>query len=194
MIDALKEQLRVAIGRQFDFPRRGLKTVMIQRLASLAMLFTLVIVPRGIAQNHVHTHHGIIEWSATLSHVEDPVQAAWLHPSPAHDQGIATVLFDFEHQTVTINIEDKEVAHVRTIEIRSAPRTHEDAMGSKIYTLYDSQGEHFSGSLTKVAPSSMFNTLTAAILDRRAMAIITTDAKPEGEVAGVIQMHKRYPN
>ena len=79
MIDALKEQLRVAIGRQFDFPRRGLKTVMIQRLASLAMLFTLVILPRGIAQNHVHTHHGIIEWSATLSHVEDPVQAAWLH-------------------------------------------------------------------------------------------------------------------
>jgi hypothetical protein len=40
----------------------------------------------------------------------------------------------------------------------------------------------------------MFNALTAAILDRRAMVIITTDAKPEGEVAGVIQMHKRYPN
>jgi hypothetical protein len=167
---------------------------MVQRLASLAILLTLVIVPRGIAQNHLHTHHGIIEWSATLSRVEDPVQVAWLHPPPANDQGIAAVSFDFELQTVTFSIEDKEVTHVRTIEIRSAPRTHGDAVGSKIYTLYDSRDEPFSGSLTKVAPSNMFNALTAAILDRRAMVIITTDAKPEGEVAGVIQMHKRYPN
>jgi hypothetical protein len=161
--------------------------------ALVAALSAVSIIPALRAQTPAH-NHAIVEWYADLSPAKSPKNPsqgmqARLVQTPS--TGTVTTSFDFDHRTVTFHVEAKDIPGVRTIEVRTV-RSHGELGGPTIFTLYDSHDGPFSGTLTKSVTGQSFTQVATPILNGQAAVVVTTEANPDGEIAGMIAMHKRY--
>jgi len=155
--------------------------------AWIALLF-VAATGQGVAGNHSSA-----EWSADLtgSSKASVLRADGLQPlnMKTAASGKASVTFDFEHQFVTVHVDAKDIADVRAIELRST-RERGDLNGPTILTIYDSSEGPFTGSATKTAQGADFKQVATPIVNGQSLVVIRTAAHPDGEIAGVISMHK----
>jgi tRNA threonylcarbamoyladenosine modification (KEOPS) complex Pcc1 subunit len=137
--------------------------------------------------------HSSVEWSADLTGSSEASvrHADGLQPLNLKTMasGKASVAFDFEHQVVTLHVEAKDIANVRAIQLRSS-RERGDLNGPTIMTIYESNDGPFTGSASKTVKGPDFNQVATPIVNGQSVVVICTAAHPDGEIAGVISMHK----
>jgi hypothetical protein len=163
--------------------------------ASLAALSAFVILiaftPPTSAQ-----HTAIIEWVANLSPARNPAGGAHELTVQTHASGKVTAEVDFPSQTVTFHVEAKDLSGVRKIEVRrDVPRgdvPQGDFGGPTVFTIYDAREGSFTGSLNRAVSGPAFTSVATLILNGQAGIVISTDADPDGDIAGKIIMQKHY--
>lgn len=127
-----------------------------------------------------------------------PVVKAPAMPSSPVVKGRATFVFDFDHPDAAVTVEARNMPDIRGIELRLQPLLK--TPGATI-ALYSAGGTPFPGSITKTitaadlpktgpASSLTMADVANAVLARVASVAVCTKAHPEGEVSGVILMHK----
>lgn len=132
-----------------------------------------------------------ITWKAALASV--PAMS-----SPG--TGTAAIDFDLAHPGATVQVETKGLQDVRAVEMHIA-RSYTDHTGPAVLTLYTADGGPPPATLTRhvteadlhkqVAPKvTSFSDVVSAVLNGQAYVVVTTKAHPEGELSGVIRMHK----
>jgi hypothetical protein len=142
----------------------------------------------------VHACELKITWKAALA----PLKATpALVPTPL---ATAAIDFDFVHPGATIQVSALDLADVRTIELH-VTRSYTDHTGPAVLTLYSAADGLLPTTLTKrvteadlhkqTAPKiAVFTDLVNAVLNGRAYVTVATKAHPEGELSGIIRMHK----
>jgi hypothetical protein len=144
----------------------------------------------AFTQASEHRTHGVVEWYADLTGAKDTSGVlADAVRTPA--TGKATVSFDFNNQTAIFTVEAREIKDVQKIELRSA-RARGDISGPTLLTLYDAKEGPFPGKVTQTVVHQVFNQIKSPVLNGQGVVVITTKAHPDGEVAGIITMHKHY--
>lgn len=119
-------------------------------------------------------------------------------PSSPAVRGRATFVFDFDHPDAAVTVEARDIPDIRSIEMRLQPLLK--TPGATI-VLYSAGDAPFRGSIAKTittadlpktgpAASLTMTDVANAVLARVASVAVCTKAHPEGEVSGVILMHK----
>ncbi len=119
-------------------------------------------------------------------------------PSPA--TGTAAIDFDPARPGATVQVDTKNVQDVRAIELHIA-RSYADHTGPAVLTLYAAGDGQTLPRLTRhvteadlhkqTAPRvAAFSDVVTAVLNGRAYVVVATKAHPQGELSGVIRMHK----
>jgi hypothetical protein len=159
------------------------------RLA-LAALLPFLTGAIAFTQASEHRTHGVVEWYADLTGAKDSSHVlAEAVQTPAI--GKATVSFDFSQQTAAFKVEAREIKGVQKIELREA-RERGDISGPTILTIYDAKDGPFLGTITKTIAHQAFSQLKGPVLNGQGVVVVTTATHPDGEIAGIITMHKRY--
>jgi|SRR5271157_2610534 len=161
------------------------------RYASLFAAFSSFIAMSVLFAQTPSHDHAIVEWYANLSGAKDASLGERAEAVETRATGKVTASLDFDHQTITFNVEAKDIPGVKKIELRTA-RTRGDLSGPTIFTIYNSHDGPFTGTLTKTVTSQSFTQVATPIVNGQAAVVITTDAHPDGEIAGFIAMHKSY--
>jgi hypothetical protein len=134
-------------------------------------------------------HHAMVEWYADLT--EPASVRGDASATNARDIGRVTVTVDFPHRTVTFHTTIKDLVGLRRIEVRT-DTARGDFGGPAIFTIYDAHEGRFAGASTRTVEEPRFSDVATPILNSRAAIAIATDAHPDGEVVGLVVMHKRY--
>lgn len=132
-----------------------------------------------------------ITWKAALA-------ASPSGSSPA--AGTAAIDFDFAHPGATVQVDTRGLRDVRAIELHVA-RSYTDHTGPAVLTLSSADGSSLPSRLTRhvneadlhrqTSPKvTAFNDVVSAVLNGQAYVVVRTKAHPEGELSGVIRMHK----
>jgi len=119
-------------------------------------------------------------------------------PSPA--TGTATIDFDPAHPGATVQVDTKNLQDVRAIELHVA-RSYTDHTGPAVLTLYAAGDGPLPTALTRhvteadlhkqASPKvAAFSDVVSAVLNGQAYVVVATKAHPEGEISGIIRMHK----
>jgi hypothetical protein len=128
----------------------------------------------------------VITWSADLlGRNESPVvQTA--------ATGKAEFSFDFDHHTVTINVDIQNLENVSKIQLR-AEDARKDIKAPVLLTIYDAakHGE-FKHPLTKTVNGEAFNKIAEVVLNYEGIVEVFTKSHPNGALAGLVEMHKSY--
>lgn len=141
-----------------------------------------------------------IIWRAALMPIltnSKPSPPATLSIAPT---GTAAIDFDFAHPGATVQIDTQNVQDVNTIELHVA-RSYTNHTGPAVLTLYSAADGPLPAKLTKkvteadlhkqtVPKIAAFNDVVNAVLNDRAYVTVATKAHPEGELSGIIRMHK----
>jgi hypothetical protein len=136
-----------------------------------------------------------IIWKAALAPSAKSSQAGT--PSAT---GTAAIDFDLVHPSATVQVETKNVQDVRAIEMHVA-RSYTDHTGPTVLTVYTSADGPLPPRLTRHVTEADLHTQTApkiaafadvvnAVVNDKAYVVITTKAHPDGELFGIIHMHK----
>ena len=139
-----------------------------------------------------------ITWKAAL--VPAKAMLAPVSTAPSAPAGTAAIDFDFVHPGATVQVSALDLADVRAIELH-VTRSYTDHTGPAVLTLYTAADGPLPTMLTKrvteadlhkqTTPKiSVFTDLVNAVLNGRAYVTVATKAHPEGELSGVIRMHK----
>jgi hypothetical protein len=163
---------------------------MLRHAALIAALSAIFIVPLFGAEPPAHDR-AIVEWYAKLAPYKNSSPRTRATFAETQATGRVMASFDFEHQIITFHVEAKDLPKVGKIEVRAAGSSG-DFIGPTIFTIYDSHDGPFTGSLTRVVPSQFFKHVATPILNGQAAVVVSTDSNPDGEIAGVISMYKRY--
>jgi hypothetical protein len=158
--------------------------------AHFAALFAILIIPTSGAQAPARTH-AMIEWSADLSGAKDSSLGARALTVLTPATGKVTASFDFDHKTVTFQGQAKNIVGISKIELR-ATRSTGDLSGPVLATLFDAHDGPFNGTIAKTITGQAFEPVANAITNGQAAVVVTTDAHPDGEIAGFLQMFKQY--
>ncbi|HEV2987248.1 MAG TPA: CHRD domain-containing protein [Candidatus Angelobacter sp.] len=130
--------------------------------------------------------NAVITWSADLlGRNESPaVQTA--------ASGKADFNFDFDHQTVTIRVEIQNLDNISKIQLRPE-HSRKDAKTPALLTIYDAAKDgEFKQTLTKTVDGDAFNKIAAVVLNYEGVVEVSTKSHPNGELAGLVEMHKSY--
>jgi hypothetical protein len=135
-----------------------------------------------------------IIWKAALA----PIKAA---PAPVPTPlATAAIDFDFVHPGAIVQVSALNLADVRAIELH-VTRSYTDHTGPAILTLYSAADGPLPTTLTKRVTEAdlhkqttpkiaAFTDLVNTVLNGRAYVTVATKAHPEGELSGIIRMHK----
>jgi hypothetical protein len=135
-----------------------------------------------------------ITWKAALA----PIKAT---PAPVSTPlATAAIDFDFVHPGATIQVSALNLADVRAVELH-VTRSYTDHTGPAVLTLYTTADGPLPTTLTKRVTEAdlhkkttpkiaAFTDLVNAVLNGRAYVTVATKAHPEGELSGIIRMHK----
>jgi hypothetical protein len=174
----------------------GLKSIMLRHTkrftlaAHFTALFSVLMIPTLSAQAPAQ-NHAMIEWSADLSGARDSSWGAQRPTVQTPAAGKLTASFDFDHKIVTFQGQAKNIAGVSRIELRTT-RSKGDLSGPVLVTLFDFHDGPFTGTFAKTVSSESFMRVATAITNGEAAVVVATDAHPDGEIAGFIEMHKHY--
>ena len=135
-----------------------------------------------------------ITWQADLK----PPRAA--EQSAAGPTGRAAIAFDPAHPGATVQVDTKNVRGVQAIALHVA-RSYTDPTGPAVLTLYTAAGGPLPAVLTRrVTEADLrrqtrpkvagFADVVDAVVSGRAYVLVTTKAHPEGELSGIVRMHK----
>lgn len=119
---------------------------------------------------------------------------------PSRATGTAAIDFDPAHPGATVQVDTKGLQDVRFIELHIA-RSFTDHTGPAVLTLYTPGDGQTPTALTRrvgeadlhkqATPKiAAFGDLVTAVLNGQAYVVVATQAHPEGELSGVIHMHK----
>ena len=128
----------------------------------------------------------VVTWSADLlGRNESPaVQTA--------ATGKAEFSFDFDHQTVTIQVDIQNLDNISKIQLRPE-HSKKDIKTPALLTIYDaSKDGEFKHPLTKTINGEAFNKIAEVVLNYEGLVEVSTKAHPNGELAGLVEMHKSY--
>jgi hypothetical protein len=159
---------------------------------ALLIAASILVIHTSLSQS-LPQHHAVVEWYADLSAARKVVKGTERATVDTRATGRVTAAVDFPRQTVTFHVDAKGISRVRKIEVR-ADNSQGDSAGPSIFTIYDAHDGPFKGSLTRTAAGSVFTYVATPILNSRAAIVITSDAYPDGEIVGKIEMHKHYAN
>jgi hypothetical protein len=157
---------------------------------ALLMAAPILAIHASLSQS-VTTHHAVVEWYADLSAARKVEKGTEPERVATRATGRVTAAVDFPHQTITFHVDAKGISGVKKIEVR-ADNSQGDAAGPAIFTIYDAHDGPFTGSLTRAATGPVFTYVATPILNGRAAIVIASDAYPDGEIVGKIEMHKHY--
>lgn len=139
-----------------------------------------------------HAQHAIVEWYADLLPAKAATVGARAAILPTSATGRVTVEVDIPARTATFHVDTKNISGVNKIELRTY--SARDLLEKQaIYTIYDAHEGAFSDSFTRSVTGAAFDQVASPILNSLAAVVVTTDKNPDGEIAGKIVMHKRYP-
>lgn len=136
-----------------------------------------------------------ITWKAALT---SSLKGGPSVPPPA--TRTAAIDFDLAHPGATVQVDTKNLQDVRAIELHVA-RSYADHTGPAVLTLYAMGDGPLPALLTRrvteadlrkqAAPKvAAFSDVVTAVLNGQAYVVVATKAHPEGELSGVIRMHK----
>ena len=128
----------------------------------------------------------VVTWSADLlGRNESPaVQTA--------ATGKAEFNFDFDHQTVTIQVDIQNLDNISKIQLRPE-HSRKDAKTPVLLTIYDaSKDGEFKHPFMKTINGEAFNKIAQVVLNYEGVVEVSTKSHPNGELAGLVEMHKTY--
>jgi hypothetical protein len=133
----------------------------------------------------------MVDWAADLKPAKAPPRdaRALMVQTPATAK--VTVDVDDARRTLIFHVTASHLSGVDRIELRTV-RPQDDFAGPTVFTIYDHRDGPFTGSLTRTVSGPAFASVAAPILNSQAGVVISTDANPDGELAGKILMHKHY--
>ncbi|HXB20957.1 MAG TPA: CHRD domain-containing protein [Candidatus Solibacter sp.] len=128
----------------------------------------------------------VVTWSADLlgRNTSPAVQ------TPA--TGKAEFSFDFDHQTVTIQVDIQNLDNISKIQLRPE-HSRKDIKSPVLLTIYDaSKDGEFKHPLTKTINGEAFSKIAEVVLNYEGIVEVSTKSHPNGEIAGLVEMHKSY--
>ena len=142
-----------------------------------------------------------IIWRAALTgRASAPSRAAGPAATRPAATGTAAIDFDAADPGATVRVETTGLRDVQTIALHVA-RSYTDHTGPAVLTLYSAGDGPLPATLTKHVTEAdlhaqtsphvaAFADVVSAVLNGRAYVVVATKAHPEGELSGVIRMHK----
>jgi hypothetical protein len=128
----------------------------------------------------------VVTWSADLlGRNESPaIQTA--------GTGKAEFSFDFDHQTVTIQVDIQNLDNISKIQLRPE-HSRKDIKAPVLLTIYDaSKDGEFKHPLTKTINGEAFSKIAEVVLNYEGIVEVSTKSHPNGELVGLVEMHKSY--
>ncbi len=141
-----------------------------------------------------------IIWRAALTPILTNSKPSLLAVSSPAPTGTAAIDFDFAHPGATVEVDTQNVQDVQTIELHVS-RSYTNHTGPAVLTLYTAADGPLPAKLTKrvteadlhkqtLPKIAAFSDVVNAVLNGLAYVTVATKAHPEGELSGVIRMHK----
>ncbi|HEV2960854.1 MAG TPA: CHRD domain-containing protein [Candidatus Angelobacter sp.] len=153
-------------------------------LLAAAMLFFAPLMPAQ--QSDPSERTAVVTWSADLlGRNESPAVQ-----TPA--TGKAEFSFDFDHQTVTIQVDIQNLDNISKIQLRPE-HSRKDIKTPALLTIYDaSKDGDFKHPFIKTINGEAFNKIAQVVLNYEGVVEVSTKSHPNGELAGLVEMHKTY--
>jgi hypothetical protein len=132
------------------------------------------------------TRTEIVTWSADLlgRNTSPVVQTA--------GTGKVEFSFDFDHQIVTVQVDIQNLDNISKIQLRPE-HSRKDIKTPALLTIYDaSKDGDFKHPLTKTINGEAFNKIAEVVLNYEGVVEVSTKSHPNGELAGLVEMHKSY--
>ena len=176
------------------------RTTLITQSKSLTTVVLAVAVGLVFFTTAVHACELQIIWRAALTPILAGSKPSLLAVSSPAPTGTAAIDFDFAHPGATVQVDTQNVQNVTTIELHVS-RSYTDHTGPAVLTLYTASDGPLLAKLTKrvteadlhkqaVPKVFAFSDVVNAVLNGLAYVTVATKAHPEGELSGVIRMHK----
>jgi len=179
-------------GCNLHFVKMSAETVRSNRMrmwsGCLALVGALLLfVPQMPAQQGDESErNAVITWSADL---------LGRNESPAVQTsatGKAEFSFDFDHQTVTVQVDIQSLDNISKIQLRPE-HSRKDIKTPALLTIYDaSKDGEFKNPFTKTIDGDAFKKIAEVVLNYEGIVEVSTKAHPNGELAGLVEMHKTY--
>lgn len=100
--------------------------------------------------------------------------------------------FDFDHQTAMVKIDVQNLDNVSKIQLRPA-HSKKDPRTPALLTIYDAAKDgEFKHPFTKTIDGEAFNKIAQVVLNYEGVVEVSTKSHPNGEIAGLVEMHKSY--
>ncbi len=136
----------------------------------------------------VSNRGAVIVWSAELSgNQESPAVST-------EAKAKAEFIFDFQTKTAKFQMTGQNIQDVSKVLLLSKG-SETNLKGAPVLTLYNA-GETpaipKSGAYTKTFTGSAFEQIANAVLNGIGVVEVATKAHPNGEIAGLVEMHKSY--
>ncbi len=128
----------------------------------------------------------VLTWSADLlGKNESPVVQT-------SASGKAEFSFDFDHQTVMVQVDVQNLDNISKIQLRPA-HSKKDLKTPALLTIYDAAKDgEFKHPFTKTVDGEAFNKIAQVVLNYEGVVEVSTKSHPNGEIAGLVEMHKTY--
>jgi hypothetical protein len=159
------------------------------QLGSLALLVSLCSFSMQTRQNKdISDRAAVVTWSADLNGKNETPAVS------TEARAKAEFMFDFQTQTAKFRMTGENLRDVsKVLLLAKGPQTN--LKGAPVLTLYNA-GENpalpKAGAYTKTFTDGPFKEIANAVLNGTGVIEVTTKAHPNGEIAGLVQMHKSY--
>jgi hypothetical protein len=147
----------------------------------------LFFVPQMPAQQSDDSErNAVVTWSADLLGRNEPpaVQTA--------ATGKAEFNFDFDHQTVTVQVDIQSLDNISKIQLRPE-HSRKDIKTPALLTIYDaSKDGEFKNPFIRTIDGEAFKKIAEVVLNYEGVVEVSTKFHPNGELVGLVEMHKSY--
>jgi len=156
------------------------------RLILVASVLFVCCAPMPAQETDPSERNAVVTWSADLlGKNESPAVQ-----TPA--TGKAEFSFDFDHQTALVQVDVQNLDNISKIQLRPA-HSKKDLKTPPLLTIYDAAKDgEFKHPLTKTIDGEAFNKIAQVVLNYEGVVEVFTKSHPNGEIAGVVEMHKTY--
>jgi hypothetical protein len=157
------------------------------QLSAFALLVSLYAVSLQTTQARDSSDRAaVVTWSADLNgNNETPAVSTAARAT-------AEFTFDFHARTATFQITPENLQNVATV-LLLVKGAEKNLKGAPVLTLYNAaEGPGLSKAYTKTFANDAFKEIANAVLNGTGVVEVTTKAHPDGEISGVVQMHKSY--